>query len=93
MAITRRQFLKRSAFAAAGVTAGRYMRLLPGTNVSWAAGPTNKIVVIVQLRGGNDGLGTIYPVGPNGPGTQRGNYEFVRPTLALPDTDSGVASV
>ena len=93
MAITRRQFLKRSALAAAGVAASPYMRWVPGTNVSWAAGPTNKIVVIVQLNGGNDGLGTVYPLGPNGPGTQRGNYESIRPTLAQPDTDGGVASV
>jgi uncharacterized protein (DUF1501 family) len=82
MALTRRQFLKRSATIAAGAAAAPAMRWIPGTGVSYAAGPSDAIVVFVQLYGGNDGLNTLYPVD----GTQRTTYEEYRPTLKLPKT-------
>lgn len=87
--ITRRQFLKRSAVGAVGAAAAPYMRVLPGTNVSYAAGPSDAIVVVVQLDGGNDGINTVYPVTNNG-NSQRTTYEQYRPTLQLPDTNGGV---
>lgn len=86
MAITRRQFLKGSAVAGAAALAPR-LSWLPGTNVSYAAGPGDAIVVFVQLYGGNDGLNMVYPV----TGTQRTNYETFRPTLKLPKTNAEVA--
>jgi uncharacterized protein (DUF1501 family) len=103
MALTRRQFLKRSATLAAGVSMAPTMRLLPGTNVAYAAGPSDAIVVFVQLYGGNDGLNTVYPLD----GAQRAKYDEYRPTLALPtsagqlggwategfDTSSGILSL
>ncbi|MFN2376214.1 MAG: DUF1501 domain-containing protein [Candidatus Binatia bacterium] len=85
MALTRRQFLKRSATLAAGATMTPAMQWLPGTNVAWAGGPSDAIVVFVQLYGGNDGLNTVYPV----TGTQRTRYEEIRPTLKLP-TNAGL---
>ncbi|MBI5506681.1 MAG: DUF1501 domain-containing protein [Deltaproteobacteria bacterium] len=87
MALTRRQFLKRSATLAAGATLGPKMRWLPGTGVSYAAGPSDAIVVFVQLYGGNDGLNTVYPLN----GTQRTFYDEYRPTLGLPNTVGGLA--
>lgn len=87
MALTRRQFLKRSATMAAGATLAPSMRWLPGTGVSWAAGPSDAIVVFVQLYGGNDGVNTLYPVN----GTQRGFYETYRPTLKLPAVPADLA--
>ncbi len=84
--LTRRQFLKRSAAGAAAVAAAPYLEWLPGTNVGWAAGPGNAIVVFIQLSGGNDGINTVYPLN----GTQRSLYEQFRPTLQLPDTASGL---
>ncbi len=85
MAITRRQFLKRGAASAAAVTTfGPHLRWLPGTGVSYAAGPSDAIVVVVQLYGGNDGINTVYPVS----GGQRTTYEQYRPTLKLPKTNA-----
>ena len=103
MALTRRQFLKRSAALAAGWAAAPAMRWLPGTGVSYAAGPSDAIVVFVRLHGGNDGLHTLYPLD----GAQRVTYESYRPTMKLPkvggdlspwdlegfDTSSGVLQV
>lgn len=86
MALTRRQFLKRSATLAAGATVAPSMRWLPGTNVAYAAGPSDAIVVFVQLYGGNDGLNTVYPLD----GAQRQKYVEYRPTLKLPDDPSGL---
>ncbi len=80
--ISRREFLKRSAASAAAVAIAPHLRLLPGTNVSWAAGPGDAIVVFVQLNGGNDGMNTVYPL----TGNQRTLYEQYRPTLKLPAT-------
>jgi uncharacterized protein (DUF1501 family) len=85
--ITRRQFLGRGTAIAAGLTLAPYARWIPGTNVSYAAGPAGAIVVFVQLNGGNDGLGTVYPL----TGNQRDLYEEYRPTLKLPATASGLA--
>jgi len=87
MPITRRQFLKRSAASAAALSLGPRFRWLPGTNVSYAAGPSDAIVVFVRQYGGNDGINTVYPLN----GTQRTNYDSFRPTLGLPDTNAGCA--
>jgi uncharacterized protein (DUF1501 family) len=86
MALTRRQFLKRGATLAAGAAAVPAMRWLPGTGVSYAAGPSDAIVVFVRLYGGNDGLNTLYPVS----GAQRATYETFRPTMKLPKTIGGL---
>lgn len=86
MALTRRQFL-RGAVGAAALTLGPKFTRLPGTGVSYAAGPGNAVVVFVQLFGGNDGINTVYPL----TGSQRTAYEVARPTLRLPTTAAGLA--
>ncbi|WP_038029530.1 DUF1501 domain-containing protein [Thermonema rossianum] len=49
----------------------------------WARMSTNdKVLVIVQLHGGNDGLNTVIPV------NQYSDYYNLRPNLAIPDTGS-----
>lgn len=88
MTMSRRQFLKRSALASAAAMFGPQTNFLQGPGVSWAAGPSDAIVVFVQLFGGNDGINTVYPLS----GPQRSVYTDVRPTLALPDTVGGLAS-
>jgi len=87
MALTRRQFLKRSATIAAGASVAPAMKWLPGTGVSYAGGPSDAIVVFVQCYGGNDGLNTVYPLD----GAQRAKYEEYRPTLKLPTIGESVA--
>jgi uncharacterized protein (DUF1501 family) len=89
MALTRRQFLKRSATMAAGATVAPAMKWLPGTGVAYAGGPSDAIVVFVQLFGGNDGLNTVYPCSN---GAQRTKYEEYRPTLKLPKNGESVAA-
>lgn len=83
--LTRREFLRRSAATAAGAAIAPHLRFLPGTNVAYAAGPSDAIVVVVQLDGGNDALNMVYPVS-NGPTNQRSLYAQYRPTLKLPST-------
>jgi uncharacterized protein (DUF1501 family) len=85
MRLTRRQFLTGGASLAALTLGPRFARL-PGTHVSYAAGPGNAIVVFVQLFGGNDGINMVYPL----TGQQRTRYEQVRPTLQLPTTTAGL---
>jgi uncharacterized protein (DUF1501 family) len=87
MAITRRQFLKRGAATAAAATVAPRLGWLSGTNVSYASGPGDAIVVFVQLYGGNDGINMVYPV----TGAQRTSYETFRPTLKLPKTNAEMA--
>jgi uncharacterized protein (DUF1501 family) len=85
MQLTRRQFLKGAAGAAA-LTLGPKFTRLPGTGVSYAAGPGDATVMFVQLFGGNDGINTVYPLD----GSQRAAYEAARPTLKLPNTPAGL---
>ena len=89
--LTRRQFLKRGAIGAAGAAMAPHLRFFPSTNVAYAAGPADAIVVVVQLDGGNDGLNTVYPI-TNNVDDQLALYQEYRPTLALPNTNSGVQS-
>jgi uncharacterized protein (DUF1501 family) len=59
MLIRRKEFLKLGSLATASVFVPRFLKAMeqPG----WVP-PGNKIVVILQLSGGNDGLNTIIPV-------------------------------
>jgi len=88
MAITRRQLLKRGAVSAAALALEPKLRWLPGTHVSYAAGPPGAVVVFVELYGGNDGINTVYPIS----GAERTKYEEFRPTLALPNTNADAAA-
>jgi uncharacterized protein (DUF1501 family) len=76
MAITRRDFLKSSAAAAAALTVPHPIF----RGMAHAAGPAGAIVVILQMEGGNDGLNMVTPID----GPQRGIYDTKRPNLQIP---------
>ena len=75
MAITRRDFLKSSAAAAAALTLPH--PLFRGMAM---AAPSDALFVLVQLEGGNDGLNTVVPLD----GPQRTLYDTARPSLRVP---------
>jgi len=75
MPITRRDFLKSSAVAAAALTLPH--PLFRGMAM---AAPSDALFVLVQLEGGNDGLNTVVPID----GPQRTLYETARPNLQIP---------
>jgi uncharacterized protein (DUF1501 family) len=80
MPTTRRQFIKRSA---AMVTVGVVMPKLWTTEArgqTLAADPNRRILVIVQLAGGNDGLNTVVPYTDS-------RYYSQRPTLSFKDSE------
>src|ERR1700736_4437142 len=84
MALTRRDLLSRGALlVAAGLTAPSFLTrtalALNGTNAV-ASTSTNKILVAVQLSGGNDGLNTLVPFADPG-------YAQYRSSLAIPTSD------
>jgi uncharacterized protein (DUF1501 family) len=76
MAITRRDFLKSSAAAAAALTIPHPIF----RGMAHAAGPAGAIVVILQMEGGNDGLNMVVPLD----GPQRTLYQTARPNLQIP---------
>lgn len=76
MAISRRDFLKSSAAAAAALTIPHPIF----RGMAHAAGPSGAIVVVLQLEGGNDGLNMVVPLD----GPQRGLYDTARPNLQIP---------
>lgn len=77
MNISRKEFLRRSAFATAGTM------LIPNflkafeVNRLGAVPTTDKVVVIIQLSGGNDGLNTVVPF-------RNDIYYRERPRIAIP---------
>jgi len=74
LAATVPSFIQRSAFG---------MMLPVGSMVSSQAGvPEDRVLVIVQLAGGNDGLNTVIPFGDP-------DYYRARPTLAVAAPDRG----
>jgi len=87
MAISRRSFLTRGALTAAALGMPHpFQRALLGASVAHAA-PTNPIVVLMQMEGGNDGLNTVIPI-DNAPGVnQRTLYENARPNIGISVAD------
>lgn len=78
MPVHRRNFLKQSSLAAAGtLLMPRFLHALGGQQ----PGPQRKIVVVIQLSGGNDGLNTIIPV-------RNDIYYKMRPKLAIGGTEA-----
>jgi uncharacterized protein (DUF1501 family) len=75
--ISRRRFIQ-GTLAAGAATVG---------NVAWAGeafaspiAPTDGVLVMVMLAGGNDGLDALAPIS----GSDRARYEALRPSIALP---------
>jgi uncharacterized protein (DUF1501 family) len=87
MAISRRSFLTRGALTAAALGIPHpFQRALLGATAAHAA-PTNPIVVLMQMEGGNDGLNTVIPI-DNAPGiNQRTLYENARPSIGISVAD------
>jgi uncharacterized protein (DUF1501 family) len=81
MPITRRSFLRKSAITAIGLgAASPLLRLAPayGSTRRAAGAESDKIVVVVNLFGGNDFLNTVVPLG------QFDRYRAARPNLHIP---------
>lgn len=70
----RRRFLQGLAAVSAAL-------LLPRGQAAAAAGAWDRLLVLVELQGGNDGLNTLVPL------QQEAAYRALRPALALPAAD------
>jgi uncharacterized protein (DUF1501 family) len=77
MAITRRQFLKRSSLVAGGSFLGTGLLSGPFAQQALADTLGDRFFVVVYLGGGNDGQNTVVPVN-NGAGSLRSDYELAR---------------
>jgi uncharacterized protein (DUF1501 family) len=84
--MTRREFIKKGlTFVAVTGTApslvSKTALAMPGTTSSKLAGPgaskNDRVLVVVQMGGGNDGLNTVIPYNDE-------HYYRLRPTLAVP---------
>jgi uncharacterized protein (DUF1501 family) len=78
MAITRRQFMKRTGLATAGVLLGPSLfgsRLVQRAMASTIGG---RYLIVFFLDGGNDGLNTVVPAADGTTGTLRTAYENAR---------------
>jgi len=86
MAITRRQFIKRTGAATAGTLLGpsifnnRFLQKALADTIG------DRYFVVVYLNGGNDGPNTVTPA-DNGSGTLRTAYNAARTSLNLTPTD------
>jgi uncharacterized protein (DUF1501 family) len=93
MAISRRQFIKRTSLATAGALFGpslfgnRFVRSVMASTIG------NRYFITLFLDGGNDGLNTVIPVSNGTTGTLRNAYTAARKTgnggLQLSTTDLG----
>jgi len=77
MAITRRQFLKRSGAVTAGGLLGPGIFSNPLVRTALAETIGDRYFVVIYLDGGNDGLNTVTPV-DNDMGTLRSDYMAAR---------------
>jgi uncharacterized protein (DUF1501 family) len=79
MAITRRQFLKRSSAVSAAALLGPGLFTNPFVRRALADTIGDRYLLVIFLDGGNDGLNTVVPV-TDGGGTLRTAYEAARGT-------------
>ena len=82
--MNRRSFLKKLPVAAGAPMMLHGMPITALANQSYltnmaAASTNDRVLVIIQLHGGNDGLNTIIPV------DQYSRYYHLRPNIAIPD--------
>jgi uncharacterized protein (DUF1501 family) len=81
MAINRRQFIKRSAGAVSvSLIMPRFWMGGVARGQEAAADPNRKILVVIQLAGGNDGLSTVVPF-------TDARYLTLRPTLGFREAE------
>ena len=80
MAITRRQFMKRTCVATAGTLFGPSLFGSPFVRRAMASTIGNRYLITFFLDGGNDGLNTIIPVSNGTTGTLRTAYQAARHT-------------
>jgi len=85
MPITRRQFLKRTGVATAGVLAAPGLFGNPLVRRAMAETIGNKYLIVLFLDGGNDGLNTVTPAG-NALGNLRDAYYDARDSIRLTDS-------
>jgi len=82
---SRRQFMRTLGLAgSAGLLLGRLpVTARPGSPLAWALSrsDSDRILVLIRLKGGNDGLNTIIPL------YDYGAYRALRPALAIPEGD------
>lgn len=77
----RRDFVKNSVFASIPLTlSGFPLFALSRNNVAFSENENDKILVLVQLQGGNDGLSTIFEA------SQYANLQAVRGNILLPES-------
>jgi uncharacterized protein (DUF1501 family) len=62
MALSRKSFLQTSALASASLMMPKFLKAFEGGAGKAFVPPGNKVLVVLQLSGGNDGLNTIIPV-------------------------------
>ena len=58
MIIKRRTFLQTGSLATASLMLPRFLKAFESRNM---VPPGNKVAVVIQFSGGNDGLNTVYP--------------------------------
>jgi len=80
MALTRRQFIKRTGLLTAGGFLAPGVFRNPFLERALADAMGDKYLIILQADGGNDGLNTVIPVDDGSSGALRMRYEVVRNT-------------
>jgi uncharacterized protein (DUF1501 family) len=80
--LLRRQFLERSLLAASGIGIGSAIAPQWLQGASWnVSDRSGRVLVVIQLSGGNDGLNTVIPI-------QDPEYKKRRPKLAIAQADA-----
>ena len=77
MAINRREFLKTSATAVGLGLTGAWLNPIAEAKKIAAPDASQRVMVVINLFGGNDGLNTVIPL------EQYDRYRTLRPTLAV----------
>src|SRR5262245_13594091 len=77
MIFKRREFLQLSSFATASLMVPKFLKALETKQVI----PGDKILVVIQLSGGNDGLNTVIPI-------KNDIYYKERPRLGIKENNS-----
>ena len=89
MLIQRRKFIQMGSLATATLMVPKFLKAFERNGVA-AVPPGNKVIVVLQMSGGNDGLNTVIPIGNDIYHSSRPGIGFTKDKVLVLNDDAAL---